>query len=570
MRIDSLFPLIGQLRGADRALIGRDVSAGLTTAVMLVPQAMAYALLAGLEPVVGLYAATVPVIVYALLGTSRELAVGPVAMVSLLTATAVAPLAGDDPVAYAALAALLALLAGGLQIAMGLLRLGALVKLLSRPVLAGFTSAAALIIGLSQLKHILGVSIPRSHHVHTIVLEAAQRIGEANATAVVLGLGTLAVLAALKRVAPRVPRFLLVVAGGTLATWGLSLDIAIVGAVPAGLPAPSLPALDTDTILALLPAALTIALVGFMESIVVARSYARRSGNAVDADRELLALGGAAVAAGLFGGYPVTGGFSRTAVNAQAGARTGLAGLITGVVVVVTLLVLTPLFHFLPKTVLAAIILSAVLGLIELHEAKHLWKTCRSDLALMAVTFAATLLIGIEPGILVGVGASVAWFIWKNATPHVAVLGRLPGTTVYRNIERYPDAAQHRGIVALRIDAPLFFANSLFLGQTVERLIDEAPQPVRHVVLDAKGIGSIDSSAVASLGELEASLHARDITLWMAGVRGPVRDMMAGTGLLDRMQGRLVERAHQAIDRIESNRVSMLSTSTVGASACAS
>lgn len=544
-------PLLFQLKDSDRGALLKDLVAGLSTAIMLVPQAMAYAMLAGLDPVIGLYASTVPVVVYGLLGSSRVLAVGPVAMVSLLTAAAIAPLAAGDPVQAAGLAALLALMAGGVLLAMGLFRLGAVVRFLSRPVLAGFTSAAALIIGASQLKHLLGVDIARSHHVHAVLWDAWGRLGEANPVALVVGLATLGALMGLKRWAPRVPRFLVVVVLGTGLGWGLGLDLAIVGGVPAGLPGFALPVMDVEQARAMLPAALTIAVVGFMESIAVARSYARKTGHTVDANQELLALGAASTAAGLFGGYPVTGGFSRTAVNAQAGAQTGLAGLVTGLALALTLLFLTPLFHHLPKAVLAAIILSAVVGLVELHEAKHLWRTNRRDLVLMGLTFAATLGLGIEAGILVGVGASLAWFVWMRSTPHVAVLGRLPGTDIYRNIARYPDAGRTEGVIALRVDGALFFANSAFFKRTLEQQLAAAPDAIRHIVLDAKGIGSVDSTATAALSEAMSSLEAQGIQLWLAGVRGPVRDALGQSGMLDRLgPAHVVERVHQAVDQI--------------------
>ncbi|MFT5681009.1 MAG: SulP family sulfate permease, partial [Myxococcota bacterium] len=425
----------------------------------------------------------------------------------------------------------------------------------SHPVIAGFTSAAALIIGLSQLKHLLGIDIARSHHVHEILLEAAAHIGETNLITAAISLAAVVLLVGLKRLAPRFPRFLVVVAGGALLVWGLGLDeqgVAIVGVVPSGLPRPALPTLETSTILSLLPIAITISLVSFMESISVARSFARQNRYPVDADQELKALGLANVASGLLQGYPVTGGFSRTAVNAQAGAQTGLAGLVTAGMVVLTLLLLTPLFTFLPKGVLAAIIMTAVFGLIDIKEAKHLWHISRPDLALMGLTFAATLTLGIEPGILLGVLASLVWFIWRTSRPHVAILGQLPGTNIYRNINRYPDALQHPGVVAMRIDAPLYFANTAFLKDQIAALITEPPTTVRHLILDAMGIGSIDAQALSTLDEILDELRDADTTLWLAGVRGPVRDVLAASGFTDRIGPKhIVERVGEAVDQAD-------------------
>ncbi|HHO52785.1 MAG TPA: solute carrier 26 family protein [Deltaproteobacteria bacterium] len=551
-RLKHLFPLAAQIRRYDSATLRGDLAAGLTTAIMLVPQAMAYAMLAGLDPIIGLYASTLPLATYALLGTSRQLAVGPVAMVSLLVASGVSALAGDDPGTYAALAAVLALLVGGMQLGMGVLRLGFLVRFLSHPVIAGFTSAAALIIGLSQLGHLLGVKIARSHHVHEILWAALRHLGEANLVTVGISAASIAALVVLKRLAPRFPRFLLVVVGGTLAVWGLGLDqlgVAIVGDVPPGLPGLSLPRIEPTQLGALIPVALTISLVGFMESISVAKNFARVHRYEIDADQELKALGIANLVGSLSGAYPVTGGFSRTAVNDQAGARTGVASLITAGVVALTLLFFTPLFYYLPRGVLAAIIMTAVFGLVDVSGARHLWRVSRPDLGLMGLTFLATLSLGIEQGIGVGVIASLLWFVWRTSRPHVAVLGRLPGSTVYRNVARHPEAAQTPGVLALRIDAPLFFANTAFLKATLDALESEEDHPLQHVVLDAKAIGSVDAQALDALEEIFDGYQHRGVSVWLAGVRGPVRDALHEAGLVELIgEDHLVERVHQAID----------------------
>jgi SulP family sulfate permease len=359
----------------------------------------------------------------------------------------------------------------------------------------------------------------------------------------------------LKRRAPRFPRFLLVVAAGALAVWALDLDargVAIVGAVPAGLPGFQAPTLSLDAITGLLPIAITIALVGFMQSISVAQAFARANHYSLRPDKELRALGLANVAGAFFQGYPVTGGFSRTAVNAQAGASSGLAGLVTAGGVALTLLFLTPLFYYLPRSVLAAIIMTAVVGLIDVREARHLWRVSRPDLALMGLTFVATLTIGIEPGILVGVAASLLWFVWKTSAPHVAVLGRLPGGTVYRNVHRYPEARQTPGTLALRIDAPLFFANTGFLKQILAAREAEMDTPLAHLVLSAEAIGSVDAQAIDVLQEIIDAYREREVTVWFAGVRGPVRDAFARSGLTARVgPEHFVERVHEAMDSMD-------------------
>lgn len=526
-----------------------DLIAGLTTAVMLIPQGMAYAMLAGLPPIVGLYASTVPLVVYALLGSSRQLAVGPVAIDSLLVATGVGMMAEPGTQTYVGMAVLLAAMVGTLQLGMGLVRAGFLVNFLSHPVISGFTSAAALVIGTSQLGQLLGIGLDRGP-VHEILHQAMARIGETEPLTLAVGAGSVITLLALRRLAPRVPAALVVVVAGTLAVWGLGLHehgVAIVGTVPAGLPSFALPSLDADAMTTLLPTAITIALVAFMESISVSKSIATRQGYEIDANQELRGLGLANLAGSVFGAYPVTGGFSRTAVNASAGARTGMAGMITAMVVGLTLVLLTPAFYFLPKAVLAAIIMVAVFGLIDLREVRHLWQVERSELGVLLLTFAATLALGVKEGIAVGVGASLAWHVVRTTRPHTAVLGRLPGTDVFRNVQRYPEATPEPGVLAVRIDAQFFFGNVTFLKETLRTLVDHAGTPVQPpvhppvhppihtVVIDAASINRLDSSADAALHELHQWLASRGVTLRFAGIKGPVRDMMHRTGLWERV-----------------------------------
>jgi SulP family sulfate permease len=527
----------------------RDLSAGLTTAVMLVPQAMAYALLAGLDPIVGLYASTVPLALYGLLGTSRQLAVGPVAMVSLLVASGLQGPSGGDPARAASLAVVLMVLVGALQLGMGVFRVGFLVRFLSHPVVAGFTSAAALIIGASQLGHVLGLDLPRSHHVHETLLRAVQGLPDVHGPTLAVATASVVGLVGLKRYAPTVPRFLVVVGLAGAAVWGLDLashGVKVVGQVPAGLPTPAVPALPWAELPALLPTALTIALVGFLESISVAQRFARQEGYAIDADQELVALGAANLGGSLFGGYPVTGGFSRTAVNAQAGAVSGLASLVTAGAVVLTLLFLTPLFTHLPKATLAAIILTAVAGLVDVAEARHLYRVSRPDLAAMGLTFVATLALGIEPGILAGVAGSLLWFIWRTSRPHTAELGYCPQIDVYRNLDRYPQAERIPGVVVLRIDGPLYFANTAFLQQTVRDVLRD---DTRHLVLDANAIPSVDAQALDTMATVLAELADRGVQVWVSGARGPVRDQVRRAHLaLD--SDHVVEKVQDAVARI--------------------
>ena len=535
------------LRRYDRRDLGTDLGAGLTVAVMLVPQGMAYALLAGMPAVAGLYASTVPLVAYAVVGSSRALAVGPVAIMSLLTLAGVSALAEPASPEFIALAGLLALMVGVLQLALGLLRGGVIVAFLSHAVVSGFTSAAAIVIGLSQLRHLIGVPLEADRPI-MLVAEALARLGEAHLPTLALGLGAMALLLVGKRLHRRFPAPLVVVVLATLLVSLLGLaeqGVRTVGPVPPGLPLPRLPEAPLAAILDLLPIALTIAFVGFMESVAVARALAAKDGERIDADRELAGLGLANLAAGLLAAFPVTGGFSRSAVNHQAGARSGLASVVSALLVALTLLALTPLFRDLPQAALAALVIVAVAGLIDTTEPRHLWRVRRSDAASLAVTFLATLLIGVEPGILIGVAFSLAVFVWRSAFPHVAVMGRLDEQGVWRNVERYPDVRLSQQLVVLRPDASLYFANATYLRDVVERALAERAEAA-GLVLDLSAVNDVDAVGLGALEVLMAELDQRGLEVHLAGMKGPVRDVAAKAGWAERYAGRAF---HLSIDR---------------------
>lgn len=528
-----------------------DLAAGLTIGAMLVPQAMAYALLAGLPPVVGLYAATIPVIVYALFGTSRQLAVGPVAIVSLLTATALAPLVEEGTAGYIAAAGLLALMVGVIHVFLGVFRLGFVVNFLSHAVLVGFTAAAAIIIGLSQVKHVLGVKIPRTEAFSENFVEIVKVVDETDGLTIAIGAGCLVALYALKRFAPRLPGALIVVVIATAITYAFDLGargVATVGEIPASLPAFSLPGWDTDLIGSLTSAAIIITIVGFMESVAVAKVYARRNRYDIVPNQEFIALGLANVAAGTFGGYPVTGGFSRTAVNANAGARTPLASLITAVVVLATLAFLTPLFESLPQAALGAIIIMAVVNLVDIAEMRHIAAVKRSDVIPMAIAFFATLALGIELGIAIAIVASIIVVFVRMSNPHTAVLGRIDGTTSYRNLLRFPEAITTPGIRVVRIDAAISYVNASF----VKRLVLEQASQIqsgqtesvagngrRILILDFSGVNDIDATGAGIMDEILDDLDDRGVVLYLSDVKGPVRDVLIRSHLWDRLEGRI-------------------------------
>ncbi len=546
-RMDRLVPLLATVRGSDRSDLRSDLSAGLTVGAMLVPQAMAYALLAGLPPEVGLYAATIPVIAYALFGTSRQLAVGPVAIVSLLTATALAPLVEEGTASYLEAAALLALMVGAVHLVLGFARLGFLVNFFSHSVLVGFTAAAAIIIGFSQAKHVLGISTVRKDHFYQTVAELFNNLSDTNGTTLALGVAAIGLLVTLKRVAPRVPGALVVVIGSTLAVLLLDLEdrgVAVVGDVPDSLPMFAIPNLDGSLVGQLVPTALVITLVGFMESIAVAKIYARRNGYDVDANQELVSLGVANTTAGLFGGYPVTGGFSRTAVNATAGARTPVASLVTAALVLLTIVLLTPLFVSLPNAALGAIIIVAVAGLVDTAEMRHIANVKRSDLIGLSVAFIATLAIGIELGILVAVVASILVVFARMSKPHTAVLGRLAGTATFRNVDRFPEAAQVPGVRIVRIDAAVSFVNASHIKRLLLDQADTIDSVAAILLLDASGINDLDATGAATMAEILDSLDQRGVALHLAAVKGPVRDVLQTAGIWDRLGGRI----HASLD----------------------
>ena len=537
MALPSWLPFLSWTKNYDRSWLKGDLSAGLTVGIMLIPQGMAYALLAGLPPIYGLYAATVPLLVYALLGTSRQLAVGPVAMDSLLAATAVGALATTGTDDYLQLAILLALMVGVIQLAAGIARLGFLVDLLSRPIISGFTSAAALIIGLSQLQHLFGVDLGRSSYVHEILLAAGSKVAEINLPTLALGLSGIAVMLLIKRTKTAIPGPLVVVILGVLAVWlgGLAdAGVKIVADIPAGLPSFGLPELTQIDFQALLPSALTIALVGFMEGISVAKAVnAGHKEYSVVPNQELIAVGAANIGSSLVQGFPVAGGFSRTAVNDQTGAKTGLASIISAALIVVTLLFLTPLFFYLPKAVLASIIMVAVFKLIDWREARRLWHFDRSDFWMLTVTFLATLGLGIQLGIAAGVVLSIAVHVYRSMRPHLAVLGRIEGTDSFRNLDRFPEAQAPAGVLIVRFDGPLYFANITYFQTRIDRLIADRKEEVHTIVINAEGIARLDSSAAYGLEQFIRTQQGRGLTVRFAGLIGPARDTFRKAGLFE-------------------------------------
>ncbi|WP_078594761.1 SulP family inorganic anion transporter [Evansella clarkii] len=531
--LKKFMPIFEWLPNYKKSDLSGDMSAGLIVAIMLIPQGMAYAMLAGLPPVIGLYASTVPLLIYALFGTSKQLAVGPVAMVSLLVLTGVSTIAEPGTDEYISLVLLLMFMIGVIQLLMGVLKLGFLVNFMSHAVISGFTAAAAIIIGLSQLKHLIGVSLEADKDVFLILWETANRIPEINPITLAIGLISIILLIVLKKVIPKIPAPLIVVVLSILTVYYLQLHetgVKIVGEVPSGLPSLSVPALNMEGFIALLPIALTISFVGFMESIAMAKAIAVKEKYKVVPNKELTGLGLANIGGSFFSGYPVTGGFSRSAVNYQSGAKTPLATIITAGLIVITLMFFTGLFYYLPNAVLAAIIMVAVYSLIDVKEVKYLLRIKKIDGSVWIVTFLATLVFGIVEGILIGVAYSLLVFVGKRAYPHIAELGYLEEERVYRNVQRYPNAETEEDLIIYRFDSSLFFANiAAFEDRLNERLIEKPA--TKWVILDFTGVNMIDAVAIHSLEEIMVTQsNDHGVKFLFSGVKGPVRDLFEKAG----------------------------------------
>lgn len=505
--------------------------------MMLIPQGMAYAMIAGLPPIHGLYASTVPLIIYGLLGTSRQLAVGPVAMVSLLSAAGVGVLAEFNTTTFIILSATLALLVGLIQWGMGALKLGFVVNFLSHPVVSGFTSAAAIIIGFSQFKHVFGIPLEQTNLVYKTVFQIVASFDMINWNAVLVSMAGISIIMYSKKLSKAVPGALIAVilgipGGLLLVSNGFHLNI--VGEIPAGLPAFALPDISYKVFLALLPTAIAISLVGFMESMAVASAIETKHKNyRVIPNQELKALGLANIGTSFFQGFPVTGGFSRTAVNDQSGAKTGLASVFSAMLMILTLLFLTSFFYYLPTAILAAVILVAVAGLINVKLPFQLWKTNRNDFSMLIATFLATLFLGIEEGIIVGVVLSLLVIIYRSTKPHYAVLGRVPGTQLYRNVKRFDNLETAEDTLIIRFDADLYYANLSFFRQILEKEVANRKEDLKAIIINAESISSIDSSAVHLLEEIFHTYSKNGIRMAFSNIKGPVRDAIAKSDLLN-------------------------------------
>ena len=527
-------PLFQWLPDYTREALRGDATAGLTVGVMLIPQGMAYAVIAGVPPIYGLYAGLVPLLVYPLIGSSRHLALGPVSIDMLIIAAGVGAIAQAGTERYVALAILLTAMVGLLQMAMGAMKLGFVANLLSRPVIAGLTTAASFIIAISQIGSLLGVELGRSQYIHVLLIEAVQNAGNTHLLTLGIGTASIVLLMGLPRWLPKVPEALIVVVAGTLAGWGFGLrekGVSVVGSIPQGLPAPELWTLSFSDLNTLLPAAITLALVQFMKDISLDRIFAARHGYTIDANRELIGVGAGNFFGSLFQSIPASGSFSRSAVNEQSGAQTALANVFAAGVIALTLLFLTPLFYHLPTPVLAAIIIVSGFGLFDLRELRSLFKARRRDGYIALFTAGCTLFIGIQEGILLGIGTSVVAMLYRISRPNVAELGHVPGTRLFRDLDRFEQAARLRDIMVLRVDAAFSFANAEYFKDFILEKSEREGRPVKVVIVDGSSINGLDTTAIDALFSVTESLEEEGIELHLTGLIGPVREVVRRSGL---------------------------------------
>ena len=555
-------PILDWGRTYDRSTLTNDLVAALIVTIMLIPQSLAYALLAGLPPEIGLYASMLPIILYAIFGTSRALAVGPVAVVSLLTVAAVSKIAVPGTSEYIAAAITLAFLSGLILLALGVFRLGFLANFLSHPVIAGFITATGIIIAASQLKNILGIDA-NGHTLPDLIRSLAHNRSQVNWVTAVIGVlatgflfwvrkGLLPLLVGLG-LAPRIasivakagPVAAIVVT--TLIVWFFGLaerGVQVVGDVPKGLPPLTMPSFSIDIWSNLIGAAVLISVIGFVESVSVAQTLAAKKRQLIDPDQELIGLGAANLGASFTGGFPVTGGFSRSVVNYDAGADTPAAGAYTAIGLAGASLFLTPLIFHLPKATLAATIIVAVLSLVDFSILKKTWRHSKADFAAVAATMSITLLMGVELGVTAGVAVSILIHLYKTSRPHMAIVGQVPNTEHYRNVLRHHVITDPK-ILTIRIDESLYFANTRFLEDRIYYEVAKQPE-LQHVVLMCSAVNTIDMSALESLEVISERLKAGGVTFHFSEVKGPVMDQLSATGFLDVLSGEVFLSQHYA------------------------
>ncbi|MEZ5891697.1 MAG: sulfate permease [Parvularculaceae bacterium] len=560
------FPILSWGKAYTGAAFADDLLAAVIVTIMLIPQSLAYAMIAGLPPEVGLYASMAPLFAYAVFGTSNTLAVGPVAVVSLMTATAVGRITESGP-DYIAAAAMLAVMTGVMLALLGVLRLGFLANFLSHPTIAGFITASGILIAASQLKHILGVKA-HGETLIEIVRNLASHINETNLETLIIGAASLLFLflarAHLKKLLLRFgageklaaalakagPLLAVIGATATVALMHLEAEgVAIVGAIPRGLPPLSMPAFDLPLLKDLAGAAFLISIIGYVESVSVAQTLAAKRRERINLDQELIGLGASNIAAGVTGGYPVTGGFARSVVNFDAGARTPAAGAFTAIGIGVAAMFLTPFLYYLPQATLAATIIVAVLSLINVGAIRRVFAYSKSDFAAMMITILGVFLFGVETGVVAGVALSIILLLYRASVPHYAIVGQVPETQHFRNVKRH-QVITSPTVAAIRIDGNLFFANARFLEDKVLGLAADAPE-LKHIVLMCSAINEIDASALESLEAINERLKDAGLSFHLSEVKGPVMDKLKKTHFLDALTGRIFLSQFEAMNALD-------------------
>ena len=533
----NFFPILTWLKTYKKGDFIKDLLAGFTVGIILIPQGMAYAMIAGLPPVYGLYAALFPTLMYVFLGTSRQLAVGPVAMDSLLVAAGLGALSLTTTEDYIAMAIVLAFLVGATQFLLGLFRMGFLVNFMSKPVISGFTSGAAIIIMFSQLKHLLGANIEGSSKFVTLIKNVFAKVAETNMYDFAIGMVGILIIVVVKKINKKIPSILFVVVLGILAVYFFKLEqyeVKIVGAIPDGLPSFGVPNINIKNILDIWPIAITLALVGYLEAISIGKALEEKTGEeTINPNQELIAIGSANMVGSFFKSFPVTASFSRSAINYEAGAKTNLASLFSVIMVVVVLLFLTPLFFYLPKAVLASIIMVSVFGLIDVAYPKELWKHRKDEFLVLLATFICTVFIGIKEGILVGVLFSLLLMVYRTSKPHFAVLGNVEGTDYYKNVSRFgTEVITREDLLIVRFDAQLYFGNASYFKTELYKHIHKKGAALKGVILNAEAINYIDSSAAQMLEKVIKEIHEKNIQFYVAGAIGPARDIIFTSGII--------------------------------------
>tara|TARA_R110002073_G_scaffold279026_1_gene442849 strand:- start:89495 stop:91210 length:1716 start_codon:yes stop_codon:yes gene_type:complete len=534
--LKKIFPILDWLPNYKLSYLKGDLFAGLTVGVILIPQGIAYAIIAGLPPIYGLYTALVPQLMYAIFGTSRKLATGPIAIDSLIIAAGVSTLATVESENYIAMVLALTLMVGCIQLILGLFRLGFIVNFLSKPVLTGFVTAAALIISFNQFRGLLRIDAERSNQIQHVVQNVIAKLSTIHWKSFLIGGVAIIIIYGLKKINRKIPGPLVVVVLGILIMkWFTNYfeGVEIVKTIPKGLPSFEIPVLDYALFLKLLPFALTLAFTGFLQGISIAKALDEDSEeHKLIPNKELIALGLGNMVGSLFSSYTSTGSFARSAINKEVGAQTAMSNVFSALFILLTLLFFTPIFYFLPKTVLAAIIIAAVFGLINIKDIQFLWKSNKMDFVMMLVTFIITLTVGIKEGILVGVLVSIFVVIFETSRPHIAILGKVPDTThFYRNVNRFDDVEVIDEILIVRFDARLYFANASYFKDKIAEYAKTKPK-LKLIIIDAEVINNIDSSGVLVLKEVIETYNKRGVKIYFTGIKGPVRDAFARSELI--------------------------------------